>query len=468
MEQRVLRGSLFPSEDGTPKTVSYRAYAINVSRAARECGKPMKILVIGSGGREHAICATLSRTASQATRLWCAPGNAGIAQLAKTIPIKVNDAAALVSFAEGEQIDLTIVGPEAPLAAGLVDLFEHHGLAIVGPRRDAARLESSKAFAKSLMDRHSIPTARYRTTESVDEAADLLNSGEFGDAQNSVVIKADGLAAGKGVFVAANRAEAFAALNELRNGVAGVEAARKILIEERLTGPEVSVLLFCDGKNYRLMPAARDHKRIGENDTGPNTGGMGSITDAGIVDAAMLATIEREIVEPTLQGCLDEGFPFRGILFIGLMLTPNGPRVLEYNVRFGDPETQSILVRLKTDLTQICEAITQTRLGELRVDWLTDASACVVLAARGYPAKAETGATIRGLERAEKHEHVAIFHAATSRADGQWLTAGGRVLGVTATGPNLDVALERSYGAVREIDWDGMQYRRDIGRSGSH
>ena len=424
----------------------------------------MKILVIGSGGREHAICSTLQRTSRERRQLFCAPGNAGIAEYAKTIPIKINDSNALLSFAEEQQIDLTIVGPEAPLADGLVDLFADRGLKIIGPRSKAAQLESSKVFAKAFMDRHSIPTAHYRVANSFQDAEGVLNSGEFGDENNSVVIKADGLAAGKGVFVAGNRREALSGLNELRNGVAGVEAARKIVIEERLSGPEVSILLFSDGKDYRLMPAARDHKRIGEGDTGPNTGGMGSITDASLIDPTTLDRVVKEIVEPTLQGCNDEGFPFSGILFIGLMLTPDGPRVLEYNVRFGDPETQSILVRLRTDLTEIFEAMTEGRLGEVDIEWSSGSSACVVLASRGYPAKAETGAIIHGLKQAAQHDHVSIFHAATARSNGEWSAAGGRVLGVTATGESLDTALKRCYRAVGEIHWDGMQYRRDIGR----
>jgi phosphoribosylamine---glycine ligase len=424
----------------------------------------MKILVIGSGGREHAICSTLQRTSGNRLQLFCAPGNAGIAENAKTIPIKINDNDALLSFAEEQRIDLTIVGPEGPLADGLVDLFADRGLKIVGPRSKAAQLESSKAFAKAFMDRHSIPTARYRVATSFDEAEGVLSSGEFGDEENGVVIKADGLAAGKGVFVAGDQREALNGLNELKRGVAGIDAARKIVIEERLTGPEVSVLLFSDGKDYRLMPAARDHKRIGENDTGPNTGGMGSITDVSLIDPTTLDSVIHEIVDLTLQGCSDEGFPFSGILFIGLMLTPDGPRVLEYNVRFGDPETQSILVRLQTDLTQIFEAMTEGRLGEVDIEWSPGSSACVVLASRGYPAKAETGAIIQGLERAAQHDQVSIFHAATFRSSGEWSTAGGRILGVTATGENLDMALERCYTAVGEILWDGMQYRRDIGR----
>src|SRR5262252_5397892 len=378
----------------------------------------MKILVVGSGGREHAICWALRHTSSDRLELFCAPGNPGIAQVAKCVAIKADDCESLASFAESSTVDLTVVGPEVPLAQGLVDVFARRGLQIVGPVQAAARLESSKAFAKDFMRRHSIPTSHYRVAASFAEAEEILKSGNFGDAGNRFVIKADGLAAGKGVFVAADRPQALIAVDELRNGAAGPEAARKIVIEEALTGPEVSVLLFSDGRDYRLMPAARDHKRIGENDTGPNTGGMGTITDAGVIDSSTLDRVAREIIEPTLAGCRDEGFPFRGILFIGLMLTPEGPRVLEYNVRFGDPETQSILVRLKTSLAQIFAAISAGRLGGLTIEWSPDASACVVLAARGYPGRPETGTKIEGIERAEQHEHVVVFHAATAASGG--------------------------------------------------
>jgi len=425
----------------------------------------MRILVIGSGGREHALIWALRRNAARPLELFCAPGNAGIAQVAECASVSTEDIAGLAAFAEDSKIDLTMVGPEAPLAAGIVDEFERRGLPIVGPGREAARLESSKAFAKDFMRRHGIPTARYRIATSADEALQILEAGEFGDETTPVVIKADGLAAGKGVFVATSRAEGLMAVNELRSGAVAAEAARRIVIEETLSGREVSLLLFSDGKDFSLMPAARDHKRVGENDTGPNTGGMGSITDKSVLDGSMHDRVVREIVEPTLQGCRAEGFPFRGILFIGLMLTPSGPQVLEYNVRFGDPETQAILVRLKSDLSEILKAISETRLGEIGVDWSTESSACVVLAARGYPGKPETGALIEGLDLAEQHTGVAVFHAATRQGnDGAWLTAGGRVLGVTATGETLDLALARCYQAVGDIKWAGMHYRRDIGR----
>jgi len=425
----------------------------------------MRILVIGSGGREHALIWALRGNSTQSLELFCAPGNAGIAQMAECIPAGVNDIAALASFSEASGIDLNIVGPEAPLAAGIVDEFERRGLRIVGPGRAAARLESSKAFAKDFMRRHQIPTARYRIASAADEALGILRSGEFGGEAAPVVVKADGLAAGKGVIVAASRSEAIKAVEDLVGGAVNADAARRIIIEEALAGREVSLLLFSDGKDFRLMPASRDHKRVGENDTGPNTGGMGSITDAGILDDATRDRVVREVVEPTLQGARDEGFPFRGVLFVGLMLTPDGPRVLEYNVRFGDPETQAILVRLNSDLGEIFQAISETRLGQLEIDWSDEPSACVVLAARGYPAKPEIGSVIDGLTLSDQSGDVVVFHAATSRGpNGEWLTAGGRVLGVTAKGETLDLALSRCYGAITNIHWDGMHYRRDIGR----
>jgi phosphoribosylamine--glycine ligase len=425
----------------------------------------MRILVIGSGGREHALLWALGRNARQSLQLFCAPGNAGIAEIAECAPISVNDIPGLLSFSEQALIDLTIVGPEAPLAAGIVDEFQKRGLKIVGPGREAARLESSKAFAKDFMRRHSIPTARYRAVRAAADARAILHSGEFGDEGTPVVIKADGLAAGKGVFVAQSRTDALRAIDELTDGTISAEATELIIIEEALTGREVSLLLFSDGKDFRLMPPSRDHKRVGEHDTGPNTGGMGSITAPDILDGVMLQRIVREVVEPTLRGAREEGFPFRGVLFVGLMLTPLGPLVLEYNVRFGDPETQAIMMRLNSDLADIFQAISETRLGEIQIDWSQDPSACVVLAARGYPAKPDTGSLISGLAGDRQAEDVAVFHAATSRGpSGEWLTAGGRVLGITAKGKTLDLALSRCYGAIADIHWDGMHYRRDIGR----
>jgi phosphoribosylamine--glycine ligase len=422
----------------------------------------MRVLVIGSGGREHALVWALQRTSKRYLELFCAPGNAGIGEMAECVAISATDVTALADFAEQNGIDLTMVGPEAALAEGVVDEFARRSLRIVGPTKEAAQLETSKAFAKDFMQRHGIPTARYRVAPSVDEALDWLRKGEFGDPTSSLVVKADGLAAGKGVVVAASRAEAEAAVQSM---AALGAAAQTIILEEALFGREASVLLFSDGENFRLMPAARDHKRIGDGDTGPNTGGMGAITDTSVIDRDTLERVTSEIVEPTLRGAREEGIPFRGILFIGLMLTVDGPKVLEYNVRFGDPETQAILVRLQSDLTEIFEAIVDQRLGKIDVNWSNASSACVVLAAHGYPAKPQTGARIDGLNRATQQQDVVVFHAATKRGpEAEWLTNGGRVLGVTASGETLEAALRRCYGATAEIHWEGMQYRRDIGR----
>ncbi|MBD0371666.1 MAG: phosphoribosylamine--glycine ligase [Pyrinomonadaceae bacterium] len=426
----------------------------------------MKILVIGSGGREHALSWTLQRTRRAALKIYCAPGNAGIASVAECVSLNATATRELAQFAEERGIELTIVGGEAPLAAGIVDEFESRGLLIAGPRLKAARLEASKAFAKDFMARHRVPTARYRVTDSATAALEILRSGEFGGEDSPIVVKADGLAAGKGVVVARSRREAEDAIKNLMlKGAVGPEAASRVVIEEALAGREASLLLFSDGRDYALMPAARDHKRVGEGDTGPNTGGMGAITDKEVLDDETLRRAVQEIVEPTLQGARDDGFAFRGVLFIGLMLTEEGPRVLEYNVRFGDPETQAILVRLESDLAQIFEAVARGGLKEVSGSWSDDASACVVLAARGYPARPETGALITGLERACQHEGVEIFHAGTALDEsGRLLTAGGRVLGVTARDATLEGALARSYTAIGDIHWEGMHYRRDIGK----
>lgn len=435
----------------------------------------MNILVIGSGGREHAICYAFARS-GRVAKIFCAPGNAGIAQIADCVPIKPEDKIALTEFATLHAIDLTFVGGESPLAEGIVDHFEKRGLKIIGASRDAARLESSKAFAKDFMKRHEIPTARYELAGSAAEAISLLESGSFGGTDHPVVVKADGLAAGKGVVVAADRAEAVAAIKQLESAV-GSAAVEKIVLEECLFGREVSLIMFADGEDFALMPPTRDHKRIGEGDTGPNTGGMGTITDSSLLSEAQLEEIVETIIRPTLRGCIDEGFRFRGILFLGLMMTPEGARLLEYNVRFGDPETQSILVRLETDLVEICEAILEGRLSETRIDWHSGNSATVVLAAEGYPQSPRKGDVIAGLSKGSAIAGVTIFHAGTalaaegaaigndpSHASHEFVTAGGRVLGVTAVADSLAEALDTAYSAVEKISWNGMQYRRDIGK----
>jgi len=423
-----------------------------------------KVLVVGSGGREHAIAWSLRKTSREAVQLFCIPGNAGIADLAETPGVPVNDQAALAEFVESQQIDLTFVGPEAPLVSGIVDQLTQRGLRIVGPSAAAARLEGSKSFAKDFMARHQIPTAAYRIAETPGEAIEFLRRGEFGT--GPVVIKADGLAAGKGVVVAKDRAEAEKAVEDLMiHHVAGNDAAQRVVIEEALIGREASLLVFADGRDYALMPAARDHKRIGENDIGPNTGGMGTVTGASVLDEATEDRVVSEIVEPTLAGAREEGFPFKGVLFLGLMLTGDGPKLLEYNVRFGDPETQAILVRLKTDLVSIFDSMYNGTLGSLKVEWSEGASACVVAANKGYPGKYESGAIIEGLE-AVSGANVQVFHAGTSRdPGGRIIATGGRVLGVTAGADRLPDALALCYGALETIRWPGMQFRRDIGRT---
>ena len=410
----------------------------------------MKILIIGSGGREYALCAAFQKS-EKIERIFCADGNAGIAEIAQRVNIKPDDINALANFAVENRIDLTFVGGETALALGIADEFERRGLKIIGASRAAARLEASKSFAKDFMRRHNIPTACYEIADSPSEAVEILRSGKFGDENSPVVVKADGLAAGKGVVVAGKRRDAEQAINELEKTV-GKKAIERIVLEECLIGSEVSLIMFADGKNFALMPPVRDHKRIFENDAGANTGGMGTVSDPSLLSKEQTDKIITEIVEPTLRGCRSEGFPFRGILFLGLMMTETGAKVIEYNVRFGDPETQVITIKLKTDLLEICKAITNQTLNRINIEWQAGSSACVVLAAEGYPRKARTGDVIRGLEK--DFEGVKIFHAGTEKdADGNYITSGGRVLGVTASAETLNEAIEKAYRAVSEINF---------------
>lgn len=424
----------------------------------------MKILVIGSGGREHALCRAFQKS-SKTSEIFCANGNAGIGEVATLVDISPLEIDQLADFAESEDIDLTFVGGETSLALGIADKFEKRGLRIIGASKKAAELESSKVFAKDFMMRHGVPTARYTTAYSAAEALGILRNGEFGDENSPVVVKADGLAAGKGVVVANNRNEAISAIEMMQSGkLIDKTAAEKIVIEECLTGREVSLILFADGENFRLMPPTRDHKRIGEGDTGANTGGMGTISDQNLLTDEQTVEIVEEIIKPTLKGCREEGYPFSGILFLGLMMTDIGAKLLEYNVRFGDPETQAILSLLETDLVEICQAINSKTLGNLEIRWKNASAACIVLAARGYPQKAQTGNTISGLNSAGKRENVHVYHAGTSLDEnGEFITSGGRVLGVTATGDNLSNALNSAYQAVNDISFNGMQFRSDIG-----
>ncbi|MBV9216604.1 MAG: phosphoribosylamine--glycine ligase [Acidobacteria bacterium] len=421
----------------------------------------MDVLVVGSGGREHALCRAFRRS-PKAGKLYCASGNAGIAQDAECVAIAPDDIKALADFAQSRNIGLTFIGGEVPLALGVGDEFAARGLNAIAPSRDASQLESSKSFAKDFMARHGVPTPRYVTAHSPDFAILELESGDFGDESAPVVVKADGLAAGKGVVVAKNRADAIAAISGMSELV-GTAAAEKIVLEECLTGHEVSLLAFVDGENFALMPPVRDHKRIGDGDTGPNTGGMGTITDASLLNGDELTQITEAVIRPTLHGCIREGFRYRGVLFLGLMMTKDGPQLLEYNVRFGDPETQAILVRLEADLVDICGSMISGTLASSEIKWRPGSSACVVLAAEGYPGKVRTGDVIDGAQ--DMPTGVEVFHAGTALdPQHRFITNGGRVLGVTAAGDDLASTLDLVYSGVGRISWPGMQYRHDIGK----
>lgn len=431
---------------------------------------------MGSGGREHALCHSFSRT-SRVSQLFCADGNAGIAGIARCVPIRPDDVDGLLDFARSSEIDLTFVGGEAALELGIVDAFSSADMRIIGPTRKASRLETSKAFAKDFMARHDVPTARYFAANSIAEAIGSLNQGVFGDSRTPLVVKADGLAAGKGVVVTPDRGAAISAIESM-GSLVGAKAAERIILEECLVGKEVSLLMFVNGEEFALMPPTRDHKRIGDNDTGPNTGGMGTFTDDSLLTSSQLEMIEAKIIRPTLRGCISEGMPFRGILFLGLMLTRDGPKLLEYNVRFGDPETQSILIRLETDLVDICNAMLaddpaaanrgDNSLSKMNISWKPGNSACVVLASAGYPAAPKTGDVITGLDEAGSVDGITVFHAGTrfENADDKdaIVTAGGRVLGVTSTGRDLSAALARAYDGAAKIHFEGAQMRRDIGK----
>ncbi len=422
----------------------------------------MRILIIGSGGREHAFAWALARS-PQRPHLFVAPGNPGTAALGTNVPIPVTDLAALKAFALEQAIDLTVVGPEQPLVQGLVDAFQDAGLAVIGPTQAAARLEGSKAFAKAFMERHGIPTAAHRTfgAAQYDEAVAYLERRGA-----PIVVKASGLAAGKGAIVCATLPEARAALDEVLRDRAFGEAGDEVVIEDFMEGEEASVFALADGDRYVLLAPAQDHKRIGEGDTGPNTGGMGAYAPAPIVTGRLLNRVCREIIEPTLAGMQAEGHPYRGFLYAGLMITADGPRVVEFNCRLGDPEAQVVLPLLETDLVEVFRLMSAGRLHEVALRMRPGAAACVVLASEGYPGSYRRGVPIEGLDAAGARPDVVVFQAGTRREDGRVVTAGGRVLGVTGLGDDLGQALDRAYEAVAKIHFDGMQYRRDIGRKG--
>lgn len=415
----------------------------------------MKVLVVGSGGREHALCWKIAQRPD--TEVYVAPGNIGMVDVATLVNIKVDDIAGLVDFAKAEEIDLTVVGPELPLTLGIVDAFQEAGLACFGPNKAAAKLEGSKAFSKELMKKYGIPTAAFDTFTDVDKAKAFVD--EIGV---PCVVKADGLAAGKGVIICMTREEADKAIEDMLTDHAFGDASATIVIEEYMVGPEVSVLAFADGKTVLPMVSAQDHKRIFDGDKGPNTGGMGAYSPAPVYTEALSAEVNKTIIEPTIAAMAAEGTPFTGILYTGLMLTEKGPRVLEYNVRFGDPETQPIMVRMKSDIVELFQACVDGKLDEAALEWHDEAAVCVIMASGGYPASSEKGVPIHGLDDIAAEEAI-VFHSGTAEKDGEIVTNGGRVLGVTAKDATIKGAIDKAYAAVEKINFDHMQFRRDIG-----
>lgn len=424
----------------------------------------MNILVVGGGGREHAICWKLAQS-QKAEKIYCAPGNAGIAQVAECIPVGAEDISGLVKAAKEKNIDLAVIGPEVPLAMGVVDELEAAGIRTFGPNKKCSQLEASKSFTKSFLARHNIPTARYK--EYTDKDALKKDIGIFG---YPMVLKADGLAAGKGVVLAENEMDAAATIEEMMGSRVFGEAGAKVVVEECLVGIEASMLCFVDEHSIVPMESAQDYKRIHDGDKGPNTGGMGSYSPSLVFDEKLEKRIRDEILEPTLAGFQADGLDFKGVLFIGLMITDDGPKVIEFNNRFGDPETQAVLVRLETDLVDIFTAVRDNRLADVEIKWSDQRSVCVVLASGGYPGSYEKGKIISGLDQVD--DDIIVFHAGTAMSkicgDGgcsaDIVTAGGRVLGVTALGDTNEEARRKAFSNVKKITFDGAQYRKDIGR----
>jgi phosphoribosylamine--glycine ligase len=416
----------------------------------------MKVLVLGGGGREHALVWKL-RQSPRISQLYCAPGNGGIADEAECLPADLQSLDAMVALANRLQPDLTVVGPELPLTLGVVDEFTRRGWPAFGPTRAASQLEWSKSFAKEFLKRHHIPTAPFAICDSIEQVRSAL--GHF---HLPVVVKADGLAAGKGVVIARSREEAASVAAEMLNGKMVGEAGARVVLEECLTGDELSFLLFSDGERVAPLVAAQDHKRVGDGDTGPNTGGMGAYSTASLVDDGMRDWLVHHIAQPVVAGMKAEGAEFRGVLYCGLMMTARGPMVLEFNCRFGDPETQPILMRLESDLTEALEASIQGRVSAGDFKWSKDASVCVVMSSGGYPGTFEAGKRIDGLDAANAVAGTKVFHAGTSKRDGVHYTTGGRVLGVTSRAPDLETAVARAYEACGKISFDGAHYRKDI------
>jgi len=419
----------------------------------------MKILVVGNGGREHALVWKI-RQSPLAGEVYCAPGNAGMAGLADCVPIDTSNIIEVADFAQTIGADLTVVGPELPMVLGIGDEFQRRGLAIFCPSRQAAEIEGSKAFAREFMSRHHIPSPRYVICASREEAEAALKKGELG---YPLVLKVDGLAAGKGVSVVGDKKEAAAAVADMMSDKKFGTAGAKLVMEEFLPGDEVSFLVFSDGARVVPMVSVQDHKRVGDGDSGPNTGGMGTVSPSTSLSLDMHKQIMQEIILPTIGGLAAEGRRYQGVLYAGLMITDKGPRVLEFNARFGDPETQVIMARMRSDIVPILAGVAEGQLKETKIDWAKEAAVCVVLAARGYPDAPETGQEIRGLRSLDGASDVVVFHAATGERDGKTVTVGGRVLGVTALGASLDAAVQRAYEAVKKVSFDGMHYRTDIG-----
>ena len=418
----------------------------------------MNILVIGGGGREHALVWKIAQS-PLVNKVYCAPGNPGIAGLAECVNVAADDIDGLLALAQEKQIDLTVVGPEVALTLGVVDRFQAAGLEIFGPNQAAARIEGSKGFSKDLMAKYGIPTAAYRSFTDRDQAVAYIR------AQGApIVVKADGLAAGKGVIVAMTVEQAVTAVDEIMlDGVFG-SAGSSVVIEEFMAGEEASFFAFTDGSNILPLASAQDHKRIFDNDEGPNTGGMGAYSPAPVVTEALAAEVVATIVRPTIAGMAAEGCPYRGILYVGLMIANGKPRVVEFNARFGDPEAQPLLMRMKSDIVPVLQACARGQLTQTALDWHDKAAVCVVMASGGYPGSYETGLPIDGLDAAAKIEDVMVFHAGTAGKDGQIVNAGGRVLGVTGLGTSVAAAIDKAYQGVAAIRWQGVQFRSDIGR----
>ncbi len=417
----------------------------------------MKVLVVGSGGREHAICWKLLQS-PKVDKIYCAPGNAGIGEIAELVPVGAMEFDKLAEFAKANDIGLTVVGMDDPLVGGIVDKFEEEGLRVFGPRANAAIIEGSKAFSKELMKKYNIPTAAYETFDNYEKALEYVKKGDF-----PVVLKADGLALGKGVLICNNLEEAEAGLNTIMVDKKFGDSGNKVVIEEFLTGQEMSVLSFCDGKTIVPMVSAQDHKRALDGDKGLNTGGMGTFSPSRYYTPELAEECMETIYKPTVEALNREGRTFKGIIFFGLMLTPKGMRVIEYNARFGDPETQVVLPRLKTDLLEIFEACVDGTLDKINVEWEDNGTACVVLASGGYPESYQKGYEITGLEEAKKAPNILVFHAGTALKDGKFVTNGGRVLGITGIGKDLDEAIKIAYEGVKLVDFKDKHYRKDIG-----